>query len=200
MSGENERQRGRQSLLLPLIVIGTVVAVAAGAFLWRHWSSVGTAPVPVPTEEPQGAQPVRSDEPLPLTLFVPADGLLVPVGFSAVSQPEVQIEAREAVAAVLSDARGSRAAVLNGIRIREFYLDRSGTAYLDLSTTDPGGVRGSAWDELLAVYSLVNTLTRNFTEVRQVRFLLDGREAQTLAGHIDLTRSFVQRTDLVRSP
>ena len=51
---------------------------------------------------------------------------------------------------------------------------------------------------LLALYAVVNTVTHNVPEVRQVRVLLDGREAQTLAGHADLSRSFAKRADLVR--
>jgi hypothetical protein len=42
-------------------------------------------------------------------------------------------------------------------------------------------------------------LVQNVPEVRQVRFLVDGREVQTLAGHIDLSRSFGKRTDLVKT-
>jgi hypothetical protein len=60
-------------------------------------------------------------------------------------------------------------------------------------------LKASVEGELLAVYALVNSLTQSIPEVRQVRFLLDGREAQTLAGHIDLSRSFVKRTDLVKT-
>jgi hypothetical protein len=39
---------------------------------------------------------------------------------------------------------------------------------------------------------------QNFDEIKQVRFLLNGKEAQTLAGHVDLSRTFTKRMDLVR--
>ena len=55
-----------------------------------------------------------------------------------------------------------------------------------------------SWEELLALYAMVNTLSQNFEEIRQVRFLVDGREAQTLAGHIELSRKFTKRMDLVK--
>jgi hypothetical protein len=45
---------------------------------------------------------------------------------------------------------------------------------------------------------MVNTLSQNFEEIRQVRFLVDGREVQTLAGHIELSRKFTKRMDLVK--
>jgi hypothetical protein len=59
-------------------------------------------------------------------------------------------------------------------------------------------VRASAWEEQLAIYALVNTLLQNFEEIKQVVLLLDGGEAQTLAGHMDLSRTFTKRMDLVK--
>jgi hypothetical protein len=59
-------------------------------------------------------------------------------------------------------------------------------------------VRASAWEEQLAIYALVNTLLQNFEEIKQVVLLLDGGEAQTLAGHMDLSRTFAKRMDLVK--
>ena len=50
----------------------------------------------------------------------------------------------------------------------------------------------------MAIYAVVNTLTQNFEEIKEVRFLLDGREAQTLAGHIDASVFFSARPDLAR--
>jgi len=41
---------------------------------------------------------------------------------------------------------------------------------------------------------VVRTLTKNFPEVRQVKFLINGQEEETLAGHLDITRPFGERT------
>ncbi|MBT3387327.1 MAG: hypothetical protein HN417_05300 [Desulfobacula sp.] len=40
--------------------------------------------------------------------------------------------------------------------------------------------------ELLAVYSLVNSLTLNISKIKMVKILIQGKDALTLAGHIDL--------------
>lgn len=135
------------------------------------------------------------------TLFVPGDDTLGTVVVAVKRHPEVQLQAREAVAAVLAAGQGTQSSVLRELRLRALYLDASWTAIVDLSAASPNQkeIRASAEDELLAVYALVNTLTQNFPEIRQVRFLMDGREAQTLAGHIDLSRAYVKRTDLVKS-
>ncbi len=198
MSERNDRRLGvDRPLVLAITTVIIVVVAAGGGYLWHRHGS-GLPPAPVPQERPQAAAPVRPDEPVPVSLFVPANGMLEPVMAGVRNQSDVQLEAREAIAAVLSADRGGQAPVLKELRLRAFFLDPAGTAFVDLS---PGGqkeVRASVWEELLAVYAVVNTLTQNFPEIRQVRFLLDGREAQTLAGHVDLSRSYVKRTDLVR--
>ncbi len=142
--------------------------------------------------------PVRFDEPLAVTLEVPGDGSLAAQNTTVKRQPDTQAQAREVLAALLSDPRAARSPVLTGLRLRALYIDADGTAFVDLVAQSAGGVKASAGEELAGLYAVINTLIRNFDEIRRVRFLLDGREAQTLAGHIDLTRTFTRRTDLIR--
>jgi len=71
-------------------------------------------------------------------------------------------------------------------RLRTVYVTSDHTAYVDLSgavsRAHPGGVR----TELMTVYSIVNTLILNVSAVDRVKLLIDGQEADTLAGHIDI--------------
>lgn len=66
------------------------------------------------------------------------------------------------------------------------YIDDAKTAYVDLSKKTarsyPGGIRM----ELLSVYSIANTLVVNIDGIDRVKLLLDGNEAKTFAGHIDI--------------
>lgn len=45
--------------------------------------------------------------------------------------------------------------------------------------------------ETLTLLSIIGTLHANFPEVTEVRFLVDGHQADTLAGHADLTRVYM---------
>lgn len=113
-------------------------------------------------------------------------------------QPDTQAQARETLAAALSDQRVAQTAVFRDIKLKAFYLDGQGTAYIDLIPFQHRDISASAWEELLAISAMVNTVMQNFDEIKQVRFLMDGREAQTLAGHIDLSRPYTKRMDLVK--
>ncbi len=45
--------------------------------------------------------------------------------------------------------------------------------------------------ETLTLLAVIGTLHANLPEITQVRFLIDGRQQETLAGHADLTRTYL---------
>ena len=74
--------------------------------------------------------------------------------------------------------------------VRAAYLLPDGTAFVDLggNTLSQGWGTGSH-EELMAVYSIVQTITTNFPEAKRVRILVNDEPAETLAGHVSLSRS-----------
>ena len=182
------------SALLPIVAVALLAALSVGGFLWWRMRA---APATNATQQPVAAA-LRLNEPLVITLSVPVDGLLAAVQAPVTRQPDTQSLAREALAALFADPTGSQAPVLKDLRLRGVYLDAAGTGYIDLAPVEQREVRASVWEELIALYAMVNTLSQNFEEIKQVRFLVDGREVQTLAGHIELSRKFTKRMDLVK--
>ncbi|PYR78357.1 MAG: hypothetical protein DMF87_14400 [Acidobacteria bacterium] len=85
-----------------------------------------------------------------------------------------------------------------GTMLLAFYITDRGDAFVDLrpevSTMHPGG----STNELLTVYAIVNTVTANLQSVERVQILINGKQADTLAGHVDLRRPFERDTSLVR--
>lgn len=85
-----------------------------------------------------------------------------------------------------------------GTMLRAFYITERGDAFVDLSpevsTMHPGG----STNELLTVYAIVNAVTANLSSVERVQILIGGKQADTLAGHVDLRRPFERDTSLVR--
>ncbi len=71
------------------------------------------------------------------------------------------------------------------------------TAYLDFSASLSGDHPGGSWSEALTVYSIVNSIAANVPGVAQVQILLDGREGETLAGHIVLDRPLAPQMRLL---
>jgi germination protein M len=67
---------------------------------------------------------------------------------------------------------------LNKIRIK------NQIAAVDLSREFVANCPGGSTGERLAVYSIVNSLTE-FNTIKQVKFLVDGKDVETIAGHLD---------------
>ena len=69
-------------------------------------------------------------------------------------------------------------------KLLEVFIDDAGVAYVDFSDTLSANHPGGMLNEQVTVYSIVNSLTYNLPEIRQVKILVGGAEKETLAGHV----------------
>ncbi len=81
-----------------------------------------------------------------------------------------------------------------------FYLLPDGTAIADFSEAMATSVPSGIVSEQLAVNSITRTLEANVPQVRRMKILIHGQEVETLAGHLDLTGTFVVNTNLAETP
>ena len=88
-------------------------------------------------------------------------------------------------------------AVPPGTTLRALFVTPDGQAYVDLSADVTRAHPGGTLNEILTVYTLVDALTTNLPAVTAVHLLIDGNEADTLAGHIDLRRALVKNLEVV---
>ena len=83
--------------------------------------------------------------------------------------------------------RGGLAAVLPPkIQLRNAFLLPDGVAVIDLAVDS--GLSFGASEELAIVAALVDTVLQNVADTTRVRILVNGEPAETLGGHVDLTR------------
>lgn len=83
--------------------------------------------------------------------------------------------------------------------VRGVYSLPDGTAIVDLG----GQTLASGWStgshqEMMALYSIVSTITTNFPNIQRVRVLVNGQVAETLAGHISLDKPLRVMPSLIR--
>lgn len=108
-------------------------------------------------------------------------------------------QAREIITAQIGAvAEPLVSAIPPGTTLRALFITDKGQAYVDLSREVAAAHSGGATDELLTVYTLVNALTMNLPAVTSVQLLVDGKEVDTLAGHIDLRRPLAKNADWVQ--
>ena len=85
-----------------------------------------------------------------------------------------------------------------GTMLRAFYVTERGDAFVDLSAELSSAHPGGSFTELLTVYAIVHAVTANLPAVQRVQILLDGKEVDTIAGHVDVRRPLTPDMTLVR--
>ena len=156
----------------------------------------------VPGEDEPGEERKPAPEPAPEAGGVAQRRIDVKLFFQAPDRPLLMIEDRPVLYSenlaqqlrsvveelVAGSKSGMMATLPPETKVLEVFVDERGTAYVDLSgdvaTRHPGGSR----NELISVYSIVNSLTSNFPAVKRVQILVDDRPVATLAGHVNLGR------------
>jgi spore germination protein GerM len=176
-----------------IVIATTFVAIAVSAFIvvlaLRRQPAPPAAASAANTSAP--AAQVSQGRKIKAQLFyVSDDGMRlvgveqdVPYAEQPVDQAKEILNAQVApVAAPLVSA------VPAGTLLRALFLTENGQAYVDLSrdvvTAHPGG----SLNEMLTIYTIVHALTFNLPAVTSVQLLVDGKEVDTLAGHVDLRR------------
>ena len=186
-----------------LVTIGAlaIAAVFVGALMfWQtpRWTSRAT---PHASAAPSPIAPAPSGRKIKARLFYIADdGVRLTSVERDIAYGEGALEqAREIVAAQIAPVvEPLVSAVPPGTTLRAVSLTQGGEAYVDLSrelmTAHPGGTL----NELLTIYTIVNALTVNLPAVASVQVLVDGKEVETLAGHIDLRQPLAKNLSWIQ--
>jgi spore germination protein GerM len=177
------------------------VAIVAGAWLLggrlsdRSVSNVASANPAATATTPAAAAKITAT-----LYFISEDGMwLVGVQREVPFGETVLEQARQIINGQLGGAPGPLASpVPTGTALRTLYLTDRGDAFVDLSVEARTKHTGGALDELFTVYSIVNALTTNLPAVTRVQILIEGKEVDTLAGHVDLRHPLLKNMKWVR--
>jgi spore germination protein GerM len=114
----------------------------------------------------------------------PANSFLKPVLYRVKSNGDLHVNALKALFAGPPDHSKLLAIFPKETKVLGFRLTK-GIAYVNLNQNAAQLNVGSTV-EALAVASIVNTLTK-FPDVFRVKILIEGKDAESLAGHVDVT-------------
>jgi spore germination protein GerM len=192
---------GRTAIRAAIVVFGLAAAwfLVFGLPKWygarQPQTNVAAKSAPAPPSS-SGTPAVRR---ITATLFYVADD-----GMSLVSvQREVPFgasvaeQARAIVEAQLAAPPPHVSAIPADTRLREVFVTDRGDAFVDLSGEVTAKHTGGSIDEILSVYAIVNALTVNLPAITRVQILVDGKEVDTLAGHVDLRHPLAKSMDWV---
>jgi hypothetical protein len=181
--------------LIAVVAVGVAVAWLLFSALPRWYGrNRGTQAAPAAPVAP--AAPERK---ITATLYYIAEDGMSLVGMQRevpFGEPIAE-QARRIVEAQLAAApQPLAAAIPDGTTVRAVYVTERDCvaaettcqrdAFVDLSGEARTKHTGGALDELFTIYAIVDALTVNLPVITRVQILVDGKEVDTLAGHVDL--------------
>ena len=175
----------RRALALACAVLLAVVFVWTARSLPRWRSTTQAVAAPSPTAPAPPGRKIKAR-----LFYVSESGMkLTGVERDVAYAENATEQAREIVAAQVGRvAEPLVSAVPAGTTLRALFLTDNGQAFVDLSREVAAAHPGGTVNELLTVYTIVNAVTANLPAITSVQVLVDGKEVDTLAGHVDLRR------------
>jgi spore germination protein GerM len=178
---------------IALIVIGVGLAVALGFFvnivgrvqsMMKNEREIEENPFKPPT------QPLytSTDPPMDVKLFFTAasgDPLLTTEDAMIFKSGEVANRAKQ-ILQKLQEGPHSEAmfpSMPKDTKVQDLFISEHGTAFINFSNTITTNHPGGVINELATIYSIVDSLTYNLPEIKEVKILIGGVEKETLAGH-----------------
>jgi hypothetical protein len=115
----------------------------------------------------------------------------VPFGEPVAEQARRIVEAQLGAAPAPLAAAVPEGTTLRGVFVTERDCEAVAAAcqrdaFVDLSAEARTRHTGGALDELFTIYAIVDAVTVNLPAISRVQILVDGKEVDTLAGHVDL--------------
>lgn len=151
---------------------------------------------------PGAATPAGPERKIKATLyFVSEDGLSlvgvereVPFGEAVVDQARRIVEAQ-----IAEPPAPLGPPVPPGTLLRTLFITERGDAFVDLNRDVSAKHTGGSLDELFTVYAIVDSLTVNLPAITRVQILIEGKEADTIAGHVDIRHPLQKNLKWVKS-
>jgi hypothetical protein len=175
--------------LLAATALLFALAIAMGIYvvqLRRH-----EAITPRSSREEQHVSPPASGPREKVTVWVAHDdsGTLRAQAIVVPSASENQQRAEELLRGLLDIyvSKDSPHRLGLGAEIHDIYLVDPGLAVIDLNAAFADEQTSGVLAEELTIVSMIHTLSTNIPGLTRVKFLVDGKERDTLAGHADLS-------------
>lgn len=135
-----------------------------------------------------------------LLYFSDVDGeYLVGERREIIEKDEVKEEAKETLNELIKGPKEKLIQTIPlGTKLIELQIGEEGVAKVDfnkaLTSEHPGG--SSA--EMLTIYSIANSLILNFPQIKWVQILIEGKPAESIAGHLSIKEPLSPNPDLIK--
>lgn len=176
------------NLLIPFLLI----AIVFGVTIWQKYRASQELPPLPPIQQPAGRWTA--------VLFFVADGTRLAREARELDPcDDVNTCMKDVLEELVNGPVGQfDPALPDGTAINKLLIDKD-QVIIDLNRVFAETLPSGSSAEMLAVYSIVNTVVTNFPQIAMVKFTFDG-EVKSLLGHLDLSEPLVPDYNLELPP
>jgi hypothetical protein len=174
-----KKKGGSGSAILTVIIIAFLTMVAGIYLLTKFGENIFPYLISKKVSKPEAK--------ILSLYFSDEEGLVLKAEKREVSKGIVKTEMKEGIHALILGPVGKlthtipHGTKLLGVEIKD------GIVFLNFSKEISENHPGGSSAELQTLYSIVNTATLNFPDIKKVQILIEGKKSKTLAGHIDIS-------------
>ena len=179
---KTRKKSGTGKYLIFLIIVGV------GLFLAYHFrEEIMDFLKPLSMKKPEKKVAVKETKVVTLFFSEEEGEYLVEEKREILKTGRFEEEAKETVVELIKGPKGRLIPALPPhTRLLTLRMDQNGVAKVNFDQTLSKEHPGGSSAEMLTLYSIVNSLTLNFPQIKRVQILIDGKEAESIAGHISL--------------
>jgi hypothetical protein len=123
---------------------------------------------------------------------------LTPVARYIPKRKSIKGQAEELAKAILEGPKqGLIRTFPDNVKLQNVDIKKNGTALISFDKNLIEAHPGGSTSELMTIYSLTNTLILNIPKIKKVKLLVDGKEIETIKGHISTRDAFSLNRELI---
>ncbi|MDA8387205.1 MAG: GerMN domain-containing protein [Nitrospiraceae bacterium] len=180
--GKSKRLKKRRSrsrtVFLPVLLFILAGGLAAGYLYLSGGYRIARPAAPEPQAQPEDSSYLK--------MYYPMGGFLQTEQRSVSPAIEDRRDAaRDAINQYLAGPEGmTDPAIPSGAKLRRLYFGTNGVLYVDLSQEFKSNFHGDALTEYLLLKGFYESLISNVQGITDVMVLIDGRQIESIGGHI----------------
>lgn len=167
-----------------LVVLFFLAGASGGYFLFRKLAVKETPPSQA---SPEGNAPSGMEDIIALRLYYPIDNRIDLVEKKVPRRTKQMAMAGAVIEEYFKGpGNGKYSQIPQNVKLLGLYKDSSQMLYVDLSDELRRNFQGDALTEYLLLKGVYESLISNLQDVQDIKILIEGKEAETLGGHLYL--------------
>ena len=191
---EKQRKTRKKSRVGGVFLLAVLIGIGIGALLLFR-QEILTVFKPGVTK-----RSVSKEQRNVVLYFSDDDGeYLIGERYRITKKDSVEEEAKELISELIRGPKGKLIPTLpRQTKLLNLHVDEKGVAKVSFSKAFAADHPGGSSAEIMTVYSIVNSLTTNFPQIKRVQILVEGKEIESIAGHLSLRGPISSKPDLIK--